>query len=142
MRKEKGVENDQLTKWLDAYKRAWETQDADAFVPLFTPDCEYRDTPFVEPVPGEEFHAFWKALARLQRDNHIEFEVLGRATDNRAIVNWRATSTRTNTGERREGNGIFLLTFASDGRCSDVREWQHWHPVGTPLEKRAFSWKG
>jgi hypothetical protein len=132
---------DHLTKWLDAYKRAWEMQDADAFVRLFTSDCEYRDTPFVEPVPGKEFHAFWRALARIQQDNHIDFEVLGEASGRRTVVNWRANSTRRGTAERREGNGIFVLTFAPDGHCSDVREWQHWHEVGTPLEKRSFTWE-
>jgi hypothetical protein len=135
------METNRLRKWLDAYKQAWEKQDADAFVKLFTDDCEYRDTPFMEPVPGKEFHAFWRALAKRQQDNHIDFEILGQASQNRAIVNWQASSTQRGTTERREGNGIFVLTFANDGRCSDVREWQHWHPVGAPLEKRSFTWE-
>ncbi len=129
-----------LSDWLAAYKRAWEMQDADLFVTLFTPDCEYRDTPYKEPVPAPEFHAFWRALAKRQQDNRIDFEILGHASGNRAVVNWEATSTRRASGERREGNGIFVLTFAEDGRCSDVREWQHWHLVGAPLEKREFIW--
>ena len=130
-----------LTEWLGAYKRAWETQDADLFVKLFTPDCEHRDRPYVEPVPGKEFHAFWRALAERQRDNHIDFEILGFGSKNRAIVNWQAVSTRVATGERREGNGIFVLTFAGDDRCSDLREWQHWRLLGAPLEKREFTWR-
>jgi hypothetical protein len=129
-----------LSNWLDTYKRAWETQDADLFVTLFTPDCEYRDTPYKEPVPGREFHRYWQALATRQKDNRIDFEILGWASRNRAIVNWEATSTRRATGERREGNGIFMLTFAEDGRCSAVLEWQHWRPAGAPLEKRDFTW--
>jgi hypothetical protein len=135
------MDTKQLTQWLDAYKRSWEKQDPDAFVKLFTQGCEYRDTPFIEPVPGREFHAFWRALAEHQQDNHIDLEILGFASGDRAIVNWRAESTRRGTTERREGNGIFVLSFAPDGRCSDVREWQHWHPVGAPLEKRSFTWE-
>lgn len=131
---------EQLAEWLAAYKQAWETQDADAFVALFTPDCEYRDTPFIEPVPGREFHAFWRALATKQQDNHIEFEVLGPAMGNRAVVNWKASTTQRGGTERREGNGIFLLSFEDD-LCRDVLEWQHWHPVGAPLEKRSFTWE-
>ena len=130
----------QLTDWLTAYKRAWETQDADTFVNLFTGTSEYRDTPFMEPVPHADFHAFWRALAGLQKENAIDFEVLCQS-DDRAVVNWRAESTRRDTGERREGNGIFLLTFAADGRCSELREWQHWHPKGVPPERRSFTWK-
>jgi len=132
---------ERLSEWLAAYKRAWETQDADAFVRLFTPECEYRDTPFMEPVPGAEFHAFWRALSKLQQDNHINLEVLGEASGNRVVVNWQAQSTRRGSDERREGDGIFVLTFAPDGRCSDVREWQHWRPLGAPPEKRSFTWE-
>jgi hypothetical protein len=33
-----------------------------------------------------------------------------------------------------------MLTFAEDGRCSDVLEWQHWRQVGAPLETRDFTW--
>lgn len=130
-----------VTQWLATYKTSWETQDADLFVTLFTPDCEYRDTPWIEPVPGREFHAFWRALAKIQQDNHIELQILGPASGDRVVVNWQARSTRRGIGERREGNGIFVLTFAHDGRCSDVREWQHWRAVGAPLEKRAFTWE-
>ena len=130
-----------LTKWLAAYKQAWEKQDADLFVTLFTHDCEYRDTPFIEPVHGRDFHAFWQALAKVQQDNHIDLQILAQTPDNRVIVNWQAASTRRGAGERREGNGIFVLTFAADGRCSDAREWQHWHPVGVPLDKRSFTWE-
>ncbi len=128
-----------VTRWLAMYKRAWEGQDADLFVTLFTPNCEYRDTPWIEPVPGREFHAFWRALAKLQRDNRIDFEILGIKGD-RAVVNWKARSTRTAVAETRLGDGIFLLSFAADGRCADLREWQHWALEGAPLEKRSWSW--
>ena len=135
------MDNQQLSQWLAIYKLAWEQQDPDVFVRLFTRDCEYRDNPFIEPVKGHDFHAFWRALAETQQDNHIDFEILGFTPDNRAIVNWHATTTRRGTNERREGNGIFVLTFETAGRCSDVREWQHWHPIGAPLEKRLINWR-
>lgn len=129
-----------VSDWLARYKRSWETQDADLFVTLFTPTCEYRDNPWIEPVPGREFHAFWKALATIQRDNHIDLEIMGLKGD-RAIVNWKARYTRLPAGEKKLGNGIFRLTFAPDGRVSDLLEWQHWTLEGAPLEKRVFTWK-
>jgi hypothetical protein len=66
----------ELDKWLAAYKKSWESQDPALFAGLFTEDYAYRDAPFVERVPGPEFAAFWRALAKLQSDDHIEFEVL------------------------------------------------------------------
>jgi hypothetical protein len=34
----------------------------------------------------------------------------------------------------------FSRLLAPDGRCADLREWQHWTLNGAPLEKRQFSW--
>ena len=56
-------------------------QDPALFADLFIEDCAYRDTPFMEPVPGPEFFAFWRSLAKLQGDSHIEFEVLELKSD-------------------------------------------------------------
>jgi SnoaL-like domain len=127
----------QLSEWCAAYKRAWETQDADLFVSLFSTDCSYRISPFTEPIPGRAFHAFWRALAEKQQDNQIALEVLAWTSGNRAIVRWDARTTRAGTAERKQGSGIFLLTFDATNRCTEVWEWQHWHPDGAPMEKPA-----
>lgn len=127
----------QLTAWLKEYKKAWETQDTAIFVSLFTDECEYRCTPFTEPVLRRDFRAFWHALAQEQQDNQIEFEILAEPVASRAIVNWRASSTRKRTGKRHNTDGILLLTFSHAGRCSDLREWWHLHPLGAPLESWA-----
>jgi ketosteroid isomerase-like protein len=133
------MDTKKLAEWCDVYKRAWENQDADLFVNLFTDDCTYRETPFTEPIPGHAFHAFWQDLAKREQDNHIEFEILGRASGNRVILQWEARTTSLATSEHLEGSGIFVLTFADNGRCSDVREWQHWHSVGAPLKSFSFT---
>jgi hypothetical protein len=124
-----------LSEWCSNYKRAWETQDPALFVSLFTPDCEYRESPFAEPVPGSAFYDFWGALAQTQKDNHIDIEILGWAPGNRAILKWDATTRNPKNGEHQTGSGVFLLRFSVDGQCSDVREWQHWHRTGDPLEQ-------
>ena len=129
------MNTNELIKWCATYKRAWEQQDPVLFVALFTTDCQYRVSPFAEPVPGRVFDAFWRALAQRQRDNHIEMEILGWTSGSRAIVRWDAQTTRSASGERLMASGIFLLTFADGERCSDVLEWQHAHPVGTPFPK-------
>lgn len=125
----------QLCDWCARYKASWECQNADLFVTLFSTDCLYRVTPFTEPVPARLFHGFWSELARIQRDNRIDFEVLAEAGPGRFVLRWDANSTRCETGLRRKGSGIFLLAFDSQGRCSDLLEWQHWHPASAPLER-------
>ena len=123
------------SEWLDKYKRAWETQDSDLFVTLFSDTCHYRISPFTLPIPRRAFREFWQSLAARQKDNRIAFEILGAASGNRAIVKWHAYTRIPATGEQREGSGIFLLTFDDNARCSDLCEWQHWRPAGAPFER-------
>jgi len=125
------MDTEQLAAWLAAYKYSWEAQDADAFVKLFTADCQYADRPYAEPVQGKDFHAFWTALAQRQRDNLIEFEVLEALPVNRGMAVWKAQYVIPSTGEQKEGSGVFLLHFSSDGRCSNLREWQHWRVIAS-----------
>ena len=39
-------------EWLEAYGRAWQTFDGDAWVGLFTEDAEYHEDPFGAPLVG------------------------------------------------------------------------------------------
>jgi len=105
------MDTEQLAAWLAAYKYSWEAQDADAFVKLFTADCQYADRPYAEPVQGKDFHAFWTALAQRQRDNLIEFEVLEALPVNRGMAVWKAQYVIPSTGEQKEGAASSCCTF-------------------------------
>ena len=122
------MDDNHVTAWMDSYKRSWEKQDADAFVTLFTGDAVYRDTPFDEPFQGPDFHAVWTELATRQSDNRFDFEVMA-VSGEMAFVHWWGTTTRVPSGERSKGDGMFVLYFHDDGRCRELREWQHWLPV-------------
>jgi hypothetical protein len=42
-------------QWIERYRRAWETADADEeVVDLFTPDASYRSSIFREPFLGSD----------------------------------------------------------------------------------------
>ena len=114
---------------MDRYQSAWEKQDPDSFVELFTADARYLDEPFTAPVDAGDFRAMWSELSQRQADNQFEWDILG-IDDHLAFVHWHAHSTRVQTGERREGDGIFMLTFETGARCRELREWQHWRVVG------------
>jgi hypothetical protein len=45
---------EQLDRWLDAYGRAWERQDTEAFVACFTEDAAYHWGPWGEPLRGHD----------------------------------------------------------------------------------------
>ena len=44
----------EFAAWLDGYKAAWEDGDPAAVGELFTAEATYRETPFVEPLKGNE----------------------------------------------------------------------------------------
>jgi hypothetical protein len=47
--------------WVERYRRAWETADADEIVDLFTPDASYRSSVFREPYVGSAaIRQYWR----------------------------------------------------------------------------------
>ena len=128
------MNRDEISAWMARYQRAWETQDTERFVSLFTADGRYLDRPFTPPVDARDFRQMWTELATRQADNQFEWDILA-VEGHLAFVHWHAHSTRVASNERREGDGIFMLTFEAgpdsnaDWRCRELREWQHWRVV-------------
>ena len=115
---------------LDAYKRAWESRDPDAAVEMFSPDAEYREDPFEEPMRGANaIRAYWNEAAASQV--HIEFDperiwVSGRAV----LASWHAAYTRRATAERVRLRGFMTLEVDERGKVWRFREWWHRRNVG------------
>lgn len=131
------VTREAAAAWLEAYRRAWETQDTGLIVSIFTADGTYRETPFDEPERGHAgVRHYWEANVLNQRDIAFEFELLG-VEGKRAFAHWRSTFTWQPTGERHRLDGIFVLTFGGRGDsgllCSALDEW--WH-ITTPIVVR------
>lgn len=119
-----------LEQWLSDYKTAWESRDADLAARLFTSDASYREQPFEAPELGDDgIRKYWSQATADQRDIRFRFSIL--AEDGRmGIAHWRAEFTRVSSGVLVELDGVFLLEFADDGRCRDLKEW--WHVKSTP----------
>jgi ketosteroid isomerase-like protein len=115
----------ELRAWLDAYGRAWESNDPDAVMQLFTEDARYYETPFDEPFQGSEgVRSYWAGATGSQRDISFSYEVLA-TLPHRGIARWSAEFTRLASGKRVNLDGVFVLDFAEDGRCRALREWWH-----------------
>lgn len=115
-----------MEQWLEAYGKAWEEKDADSFTGLFSPDVLYYWTPFEEPKRGRDglAQAFHAAVSR-QRDIHFTSKILATATEGKGIAHWHCAFDRIGTGVRVSLDGIFLMEFGDDDRCSVFREWWH-----------------
>ena len=79
---------------LDAYGRAWETFDGDAWVAIFTEDAEYHEDPFGEPITGHNaLRAYLLDAAASQRD--VEFTVERHWVSGPTVLAaWHVTFTR------------------------------------------------
>jgi ketosteroid isomerase-like protein len=116
--------------WLDRYGAAWRERDPDAAVALFTDEATYAETPFAEAMRGRDaIRDYWSAVPRLQREIEFAYEPLAAGAD-LAVALWQATYVRIADGERVRLDGVFVLRFAPDGRCRELREW--WHSDGEP----------
>jgi hypothetical protein len=111
-----------VDQWIERYRRAWETADADEAVDLFTPDASYRGSIFHEPFLGSDaIRQYWQCDVGMQREVAVR---MGRPviTDDRVAVEWWATMLHQDLGEITLP-GCLLLRFAPDGRCQDLWEY-------------------
>jgi hypothetical protein len=109
--------------WIERYRQAWETADADEVADLFTPGASYRSSVFREPHLGSDaIRRYWQRGAGTQREVAVR---MGRpvVTEARAAVEWWATMIDPDEGEITLP-GCLLLRFAPDGRCQDL--WEYW----------------
>src|SRR5688500_18281032 len=84
--------------WIEAYRQAWETADADLVLTLFTEDASYRANPFEEPHHGHAgIRAYWESVTSQQREPSVRM--------GRPFVNGRSRGRRVvdHHGLRRPG---------------------------------------
>lgn len=112
----------ELADWIEGYRRAWEENDGELLLTLFTEDASYRSSPFREPRLGHEgIRAYWQRAARTQ---HLAEVRMGEPVvdGNVVAVEWWTTMDDDEDGEVTLP-GCLLLQFAPDGRCFDLREY-------------------
>jgi hypothetical protein len=114
-----------LKSWLDAYGQAWVDRDADAAAGLFAEDGTYEETPFVEPMRGRSaIAAYWSRATGSHTNVHFGYEVLTLDED-RGIAHWWCSFVRLPAKTSLKLDGIFVLRFDVQGRCTSLREWWH-----------------
>jgi ketosteroid isomerase-like protein len=115
---------------LEAYGRAWEAFDGDAWVAIFTEDAEYHEDPFGEPITGHNaLRAYLLDAAASQRD--VEFTVERHWVSGPTILAaWHVAFTRRESGQLVRIAGFMTAEVATDGRIARFREWTRYGPEG------------
>jgi hypothetical protein len=114
------MEREEAVAWLEAYRRAWERADTRGVLELLTSDARYRSHPLRPAHTGHDgVAAYWARATAGQRDVRVR---LGDPVvdGHRVAAEWWTTMVAD--GDPVTVAGCLLLTFAADGRCSDLRE--------------------
>ena len=78
-----------MQRFMQGYKRAWETRDDALLASLFTPDAVYHNTPFDAQRGHAAMRKYWDRV-KLQADIELSFEVLADGADS-GIAHWHVT---------------------------------------------------
>jgi hypothetical protein len=93
-----------IQRFMENYKKAWETSDEHLLASLFAQDGCYHNTPFAVQVGHEQIKQYWQRT-KLQADILLSFDIL------------HASAL----------SGIAVVEFEASSLCRDFRIW--WHSV-------------
>ena len=114
-----------LSRIMDAYGRAWTTQDVALLLSLFTEDATYHENPFNAPLAGYEAIAAYWQRAVISNQREIQFRWRHVYSDGaQHAIEWQAQFSRIDPPQRVELRGMMFLQLAGD-RIGRLRE--YWH---------------
>jgi uncharacterized protein (TIGR02246 family) len=116
---------EQVTRWIEAYRRAWNSNDPQDIGALFAEDARYVSEPFSEPWRGRAaIVKNW--LGRKDAPGQTEFEWRLVATvDDLAIVQGTTTYLRPPATY----SNLWLIRLDPTGQCTTFSEWWMRHPT-------------
>jgi nuclear transport factor 2 (NTF2) superfamily protein len=110
-----------LDDWIEGYRLAWESRDADAAAQLFTADATYRSNIFEEPHVGREGVAdYWRSVTAGQSEVRVRMGRPFAAGPRVAVEFW---TNMYLDGDETTLPGCLLLDFDDEGLCRRLREY-------------------
>jgi ketosteroid isomerase-like protein len=110
-----------VARWVAGYERAWRSPGVESLADLFAADAVYLQGPYRAPVTGlAEIGRMWER----ERDGPDEpFTMASEivAVDGDTAVVW--VEVRYQAPTAREFRDLWVIRFASDGRCRRFEEW-------------------
>lgn len=125
--------------WIDAYRRAWSSDDPAEIAALFTEDVSY--SPFPWPRDGRAWRGRdlvvrkWIERGDSKATWRFEHEILAVDGDTAVIEGWTYYGPTDETPYEDAYANIWVVRFADDGRARSFAEWWVQRPL--PEEHRA-----
>jgi uncharacterized protein (TIGR02246 family) len=115
------VDHTDVSRWVDAYERAWRSPGTAALAEIFTDDASYLQGPYKQPVVGlPAIEEMWEA-EREGPDEAFDMSHDVVAVDgDTAVVR---LEVRYGPPLDRQWRDLWVLRFAADGRCAWFEEW-------------------
>jgi ketosteroid isomerase-like protein len=109
-----------LDRWVEAYRRAWESNDPDDIATLWTEDATYYRRPDDEPVRGRAaIVAEWLEVADSEGETAFEYEILAYGDGVGFVRGWTTYLTEPPTAY----SNLWVIRLARDGRAHEFTEW-------------------
>ena len=116
-----GTDAGTVQAWMDGYRRAWETNDVDDILALFTEEAVYRGRPGMPAWRGhDQIVAGWLDNADEPGSTTFAWEVLARDGD-LAVV--RCVTTYPDGPKVGTYDNMWVIEFAPDGRAAEFTDW-------------------
>ena len=98
-----GLTRQQAQAVLDVYIRAWETQDPDLIVTIFTPSATYHERVLQDPIPDREaIRRYWQAKV-VESQANIRCELLSLYLDGQTVIaEWEAEFEQPDPGRAQK----------------------------------------
>jgi hypothetical protein len=121
-----------VTAWVDAYVRAWNSNDPADIGRLFTDDALYYTGPFDAPWEGRDtIIQKWLRRQDAPGTTSFRYEVLASTSDRGVVRGWTLYHDPA-----REYSNIWLIDFGPNGRCRAFTEWWIKRPTPRARTKR------
>lgn len=109
---------EEITTWIERYRRAWESNEPEDILALFTENASYRTEPFAAPWSGrQEIVAGWLADRDEPGATDFEWHLLGK--DGRLHFVEGVTAYRDGPTYRN----LWVIRLGPDGRAEEFTEW-------------------
>ena len=116
-----------LQAWVDAYVRAWNSNDPAAIGALFAPDAAYYTEPHRPPWRGrDEIVRRWLDRKDEPGDTGFRWHPVA-VTQDVAVVQGETVYRTTS----QTYSNLWIIRFDAEGRCTEFTEWWMQHPDRT-----------
>jgi ketosteroid isomerase-like protein len=119
------MDRTELTRWVDAYERAWRAPGVAALGALFAEDATYSTAPFERPFSGlAAIEEMWER----GREPGEAFEMAGEIVAVEGDTG--VVQMRVHYGPPHDQDflDIWIVRLDAEGRCTAFEEWPFWPP--------------